>query len=113
MRRMLDPKEVGGGRITLYRHSIRIIGENRSEACFEVYSQTEEKFKVSTFKEYIRDKQFACSGMVKHNNQWLPIDLIWGFMGSIYCRWLDLTNGNANSESFIIVKIQDDVVPVD
>ena len=113
MRRMLDPKEVGGSGITLYRHTICISTGDGSEACFDVYRKTDEKFTLTTFKKYIEDKHFACSGMVKHNNQWLPIDFVWGFMGSIYCEWLDLTTGTKNSESLYIVKIQEHVLPVD
>ena len=112
MRRMLDPKEAGGG-ITLYRHNICVRTGDGSEARFDVYRKTDEKFTITTFKKYIEGKHFACSGMVKHNSQWLPIDLIWGFMGSIYCEWLDLTTGTANSESFYIAQIKENVLPVD
>ena len=112
MRRMLDPTKVGGN-ITLYLHNICISSGNRSQACFDVYLKTEEKFTIKTFKEYIEDKHFACSGRVKHNDKWLPIELIWGFMGSIYCKWLDLTTGEANSESLDISTIKDNVMPVD
>ena len=113
MRRMLDPKEAGGGNITLYRHNIRIITGNGSKACFDVYRKTDEKFTTTTFKKYIEGKDFACSGIVKHDNQWYPIDLVWGFMGSVYCEWLDLTAGNKDSESLYITQIEDSVLPID
>lgn len=105
-------KELGGG-ITLYRHNIRIKTGDGSQACFDVYRKTDEKFTITTFNKYIEGKKFACSGMVKRNDQWLPIDLVWGFMGSIYCEWLDLTTGNKDSKGLSITQIDEKVLPVD
>ena len=115
MRRMLDKKELkglGGGDV-LYCHNLIITGGNGSYISFNVYRKTQEELTITTFKEYIKGKHIACSGIVKHNDEWLPTNLVWEFMGSIYCQSLNLTDGSKNSESLYISKLEDYVSPVD
>lgn len=112
MRRMLDPTKLGGGDV-LYCHNVVLTDANRSYISFNVYRKTQEEFKITTFKEYIKDKHIACSGIVKYNDKWTPTNLVWEFMGSIYCQSLNLTDGIRNSVSFNISKLDDHVMPVD
>ena len=70
MRRMLDPKELGGGGgdEKLYCHCISFVSDNNSKGgyiIFNYYSKKKDKFTYDTFKkEFDKNKHVACSGYI-------------------------------------------------
>ena len=79
MRRMLDPKEVGGGGDEkLYCHYISFIKDSNKKGGYitlNYYSKKKDKFTYDTFKkEFDQNKQLACSGYINDgNNFFTPI----------------------------------------
>ena len=61
MRRMLDPKEAGGGG-NLYHHALRIKGSSREDIVFDIYNKQSEQFTFATLKTALIDTQVSCSG---------------------------------------------------
>lgn len=87
MRRMLDPKEAGGGGTTLYRHHIIVkAGPNRSFASLELYTKSDTAFTNDSFIEYIQGKEIGCTGRILHNQKWYNISFIYGYSGSIWAE---------------------------
>ena len=69
MRRMLDPKEAGGGGDEkLYCHCISFVNDSNSKGGYimlNYYSKKQDKFTYGTFKkEFDENKQLACSGYI-------------------------------------------------
>lgn len=66
MRRMLDPKEIGGGDINLYRHCVRLIGKGINPIdiiSFNLYSTNSAKMEWEDLPTYLKGR-VACSGYV-------------------------------------------------
>ena len=99
MRRMLDPKEVGGGGgdEKLYCHCISFEKDSNSKGGYirlNYYSKKKDKFTYDTFKdEFDRKKKVACSGYIHDgNNFFTPLYIKLesnGFSTDIYVRYLD------------------------
>ena len=75
MRRMLDPKEAGGGGDEkLYCHFIRFSKDSNSKGgniMLNYYSKKKDKFTYDTFKaEFDKNKQLACSGYIHDGNNY-------------------------------------------
>ena len=68
MRRMLDPKEVGGGNEKLYCHCISFKNDTNSKGGYitlNYYSKKKDSFTYTTFKkEFDENKHVACSGYI-------------------------------------------------
>lgn len=61
MRRMLDPKELGGGGGNLYHHALRIKGGSE-DIVFDIYNKQPEQLTFATLKTALIDTQVSCSG---------------------------------------------------
>ena len=74
MRRMLDPKTIGGGGgdEKLYCHCISFVNDGNSKGGYimlNYYSKKKDRFTYQTFKkEFDRNKHVACSGYVHDGN---------------------------------------------
>ena len=79
MRRMLDPKELGGGGggAKIYRHSIRISRNDENEkvrAYFTYYTTSQTEFTLSTLKNIVpNSKTYECTGYYEGQNGKGPI----------------------------------------
>ena len=62
MRRMLDPKELGGGGGNLYHHALRIKREGAEDIVFDIYNKQSEQLTFATLKTALIDTQVSCSG---------------------------------------------------
>ena len=76
MRRMLDPKEVGGGGgdEKLYCHYICFLSDSNSKGGYvglNYYSKKKDKFTYETFKkEFDKNKHLACSGYINDGDNY-------------------------------------------
>ena len=63
MRRMLDPKEAGGNN-KIYLHCIQLYGGGIGNIFVSCYTTNAEKFTISSFTEFMKDKMLPCTGRV-------------------------------------------------
>ena len=97
MRRMLDPKEAGGGDEKLYRHCISFKSDSNSKGGYimlNYYSKKKDKFTYDTFKEeFDENRRVACSGYIHDgDNYFTALYLELGTSGpfiEIYARYMD------------------------
>ena len=80
MRRMLDPKEVGGGEsIQLYRHHIYLSYKdnysNYGNIYFDYYSTNAEQFTLDTLIGTMEGKAVICSGYLVITNTRIAINI--------------------------------------
>ena len=98
MRRMLDPKEVGGGGdAKLYCHCIGFSSDSNSKGGYimlNYYSKKKDKFTYETFKkEFDANKHLACNGFVHDGNNYFTASYLQlaknGVFTEINVRYLD------------------------
>ena len=97
MRRMLDPKEVGGGNEKLYCHCISFENDSNNKGGYIIlnyYSKKKDKFTYETFrKEFDEDKHLACNGFVHDGNNYFTALYLQlakkGVSEEIHVRYLD------------------------
>ena len=74
MRRMLDPKEAGGGDEKLYLHCISFAKDSDSKGGYitlNYYSKKKDKFTYKTFKkEFSNNRYVACNGYIHDGNNY-------------------------------------------
>ena len=113
MRRMLDPKEVGGGGVKLYCHFIFIGTNDGEQISFNFTSADETKLTKETIISAIKDKQLICTGYVKVNGAAKTLEYIFayndGFKDVLSVKWVDLTS-LANSTKDIQISFMSDKV---
>ena len=96
MRRMLDPKEIGGGGGTLYWHHIALNLSNTTLGGYLVldyYSKNPNQFnRTREFISAFNGKYLICSGYVNYNNQrCIPLH-IYSAADSLYVRYINSSN---------------------
>ena len=64
MRRMLDPKEAGGGSINLYCHRIQLTNKPYNMITLNYFSTSDVPFTRSSFKAKIVKHNLPCSGAI-------------------------------------------------
>ena len=94
MRRMLDPKEAGGGGgEKLYCHCISFVQDSDSKGGYIIlnyYSKKKDKFTYNTFKkEFNENKNVACSGYIHDGNNYFTVFYLMLSRGDIYVKYLD------------------------
>lgn len=62
MRRMLDPKTIGGGDNKIYLHCIQLYGSGFGNVFTSCYTTNPEPFTMDSFQEFMKDKSLPCSG---------------------------------------------------
>ena len=98
MRRMLDPKEVGGGGgdEKLYRHCVSFEKDSNRKGgyiTFNYYSKKKDKFTYDTFKEeFDQNKHVACSGYIEDGNNFFTTFYIQLELADIKVRYYDAVN---------------------
>lgn len=100
MRRMLDPKEIGGGggNEKLYRHCISFKNDSNQKGgyvIFDYYSKKQDKFTYDTFLEELSgDKHVACSGYINDGDNYFTAFYLQqatsGPFTEIYVRYYDV-----------------------
>ena len=63
MRRMLDPTKVGGNN-KIYLHCIQLYGGGIGNIFVSCYTTNAEKFTISSFTEFMKDKMLPCTGCI-------------------------------------------------
>lgn len=99
MRRMLDPKELGGGggNEKLYRHCISIHNDSNQKGGYimlNYYSKKKDRFTYETFKkEFSKDRNVACSGYIHDGDNFFTAFYLQlsksGPFTEIYVRYYD------------------------
>ena len=81
MRRMLDPKEAGGGGEDkkLYCHLIRIGPKDGGEIYFNYTSTDETKLTKETIFPAIKSKNLICTGYVKINDSAKTLEYLYTY----------------------------------
>lgn len=116
MRRMLDPKEVGGS-VKQYYHSIEIGTNDSEQICFNYTSTDETKLTKETIASALIGKKLICTGYVEVNNAAKTIEYLYGvntgFHDVVRVKWVDLTTLANSTKEINISYITDKVFPVD
>ena len=97
MRRMLDPKELGGGGDEkLYCHYISFVNDSNHKGGYIVlnyYSKKKDKFTYDTFKKEFNDnKNVACSGYIHDGDNYFTPFYLMLSKGDIYVKYSDIVN---------------------
>ena len=64
MRRMLDPKEAGGGNNKIYLHCIQLYGSGFGKVFTICYTTNPEPFTMPLFKQFMKGKSLPCTGKI-------------------------------------------------
>lgn len=113
MRRMLDPKEVGGGGDKkLYCHFIDVGTRDGEQICFNYISTDETKATKETIVSILKDKKLICTGYVKINDTAKPIVYIKVLRTELSVKWIDLTTLANSTKEIAVSYITDTVFPV-
>ena len=109
MRRMLDPKEAGGGE--QYCHFIEIIS-NDGEIYFNYYSTDKTNLTTATIVSAIKGKRLICNGYVKINGSGKTPEFIYVVGNELAIKWVDLTDLSSSVEIIGVSRLNDTVFPV-
>ena len=121
MRRMLDPKEVGGGGdAKLYCHCIYIYNSSNSKGgriVLNYYSKKRDKFTYDTFKdEFDQNKQVACNGYIHDGDNYFTVFYLQlstsGPFEEIYVRYMDTVHYIFDLRALNSFNLQDNVSEV-
>ena len=111
MRRMLDPKEVGGS-VQLYNHFVRVGPKDGGEIFFNYTSTDEIKLTKETILSAIADKSLICQGYVKVENSAKTPEYVYVFNNEFRVKWIDLTTLVGSTKAIDIEYFTDKVSPV-
>ena len=89
-------KELGGGK--LYRHSLRIVGQNsvKAVATLNYYSYIKEVFTIETFRKTFMNDVSVTGYFIKNNKYYLAVGLSHS-IGLMKIYGYDLTDGSYGS----------------
>ena len=112
MRRMLDPKTIGGGGSgELYCHCIIMNGRISTN----FYNNSSTPFNFNRFRQAITDnnKKISCSGVAKNNNKYYIAISRYEYNNFIWVYYWDATDNSIQSEQFSTdTQFTDDVIKV-
>ena len=118
MRRMLDPKEVGGGGgdEKLYCHFISFVNDNNRKGGYitlNYYSKKKDKFTYNTLKkEFSGNKEVACSGYIHDGNNYFTVFYLFLSNGDIYVKYSDTASNLYNNTGIYWFSFSDNVSEV-
>lgn len=113
MRRMLDPKEVGGGEDKkLYCHFIDISTRDGEQIYFNYISTDETKATKETIVSVLKDKKLICTGYVNVYDAAKPIEYIKVLRTELSVKWVDLTTLANSTKEIAVSNITDTVFPI-
>lgn len=111
MRRMLDPKTIGGGGggAKIYCHCIELRNRNGDNyISFNFFSESKDKFTLNSLKDKLTGKKkIACSGYVVKaiettSSNLIPNCLTTNSSNTLICRVKDVTN-----RTYLFISIDD------
>ena len=111
MRRMLDPKEVGGGG-EQYCHFVEVAPKDGGEIYFNYYSTDKTKLTKETIVKAIEGKALICGGYVNVKGSAKTVEYINVLRNMLSVKWIDLTTLATSTVEFSISYINDKVFPV-
>ena len=116
MRRMLDPKTIGGGGGggNKYIHSVEIIYAS-TRLYFNLYNSISTSLTLDTLKTALLDKKIACSGYAYNSGKFKNVVAIYNRKGQIYVDQYYIEGTSSHYDAFIVdstYKITDIVSPV-
>ena len=114
MRRMLDPKEVGGGGGgKLYCHCIKLTDGTTNAIVVNLFNYSELPFTIDSFKEKLGNKELPCSGIIQ-SFKGSTINVIPFFLcvskGNLSCKGTSMQYGFRYLDISTFV-FKDDVMP--
>ena len=114
MRRMLDPKELGGG--NLYCHRIKLTETPDNMITLNYVNTSAVPFTRSSFKEKIVNHDLPCSGCISKTYSgtkihYIPTYLYFNDGKTISCSVIDLDTNTARQVNLDAYNFYDDVVP--
>ena len=120
MRRMLDPKEVGGGSESLYLHSIYLSNRMSNAIMVQIYNHSSTQFTMDSFKQLLSNKRYPCSGAISTlksgaKREYIPYYIQNFGKDSLACYSIDLANHNdltVTTDTSNDYKLTDDVFPI-
>ena len=120
MRRMLDPKELGGGGAKIYRHCISIsqnTTNDKLKAYLTYYTTSQTKFVITTFRNICPNgKTYECSGYYEGQNGKGPIINLEGGTSFPSLKFRNITTSDFTMSSISLgdytIKITDEVSDV-
>ena len=113
MRRMLDPKTIGGGGDEkLYCHHMRVGPKDGGEIFFDYYSKNETKLTKETIISAIEGKALICQGYVKVDGSVKTPEYIYVENKEFNAKWIDLTTLAGSVKTIDIQYFSDKVFPV-
>ena len=124
MRRMLDPKTIGGGGggggdEKLYRHCIYFNDGSNSKGgkiTLDYYSKKKDRFTYETFKkEFSDNRHVACGGYIHDGDNYFTVfylELSGNPFIEIYARYMDTVHNIFNLTKIINFTLQDSVSEV-
>lgn len=111
MRRMLDPKEVGGG--NQYIHSVKI-AYGSTQFYFNMYNSIDTPLTLDTLKTALLNKKITCNGYAYNSGKFKNVLAIYNRQGEIYVDQYYIEGNSAHYDAFILdstYKITDIVSP--
>ena len=112
MRRMLDPKEVGGSS-TIYMHCIQIYGKGFGNVYTVCYNTNPEPFTMQSFQKFMIGKSLPCTGKISVNGVAKPRILDLEYTNYVEVWYYDLDNPSGYlSVGIKQANIQDKVSPL-
>lgn len=114
MRRMLDPKEVGGGgEEKLYLHCISFQNDNNRKGGYIIlnyYSKKKDNFTYDTFKkEFDQNKHVACNGYIHDGDNYFTALYIFLSKNDIYVKYNDIIQNMYNNTGIYWFSFNDNV----
>ena len=114
MRRMLDPKEVGGG--SLYCHQIEFIETPNNIITINYFTNSDVPFTRSSLETRIDNHHLACSGAISSTTSGTKVKYIAAYLyinnkKTISCYAINVENGDYKYVSLDTYNLHDDVVP--
>ena len=115
MRRMLDPKEVGGD-VNLYCHRIKLTDTPNNMITLNYFSTSDVPFTRSSFEKKIVDHHLPCSGAITSRISGTKVKYIAAYLyissnNSISCYVINIDNGTNDYFNLDSFNFYDDVVP--
>ena len=112
MRRMLDPKTLGGGSggeaKPLYRHALLITAPNNERIATNFYSYQKEKFTITTFMAAF-NRPIAAIGVMKDKGNYWNVYRLWPYNNALIVYGYSTSDGSITQHTITPNHFADDV----
>ena len=102
MRRMLDPKTIGGGSggeaKPLYRHALLITASHNERIATNFYSYQEERFTATTFMAAL-NRPITATGLMYNNGKYWNVYRLWPYNNSLIVYGYSPSDGSTTQHT--------------